>query len=231
MPLVPKRFLPSLLGAACLAGAVLLLWSQRSARGRKIESTTTETLDFAPGGSVEVKGSFGDVYIEGWGEPVARISVTKALPWERSPKGRVKALEKLDRVKVAVTKQGEKQLLIASTIPFRRSLDMRYRIRVPWQSRVVVEHNLGDVKILDVAGDIIVTDRIGDIAVRLPESETYQIDAQTRVGNVKSEFAGSTNRVFLIGDKIETGPVKNAHQIDLRVGIGGIQLYKLREGP
>ncbi|HYM10380.1 MAG TPA: hypothetical protein VEU62_06595, partial [Bryobacterales bacterium] len=166
MPPALRRLLPSLVGVACLAAAVLLLWSQRSARGRKIETTTTETLDFGPGGSIVVKGSFGDVYVEGWDQPVARISVTKALPWERSPKGRVKALEKLDRVKVTVSKQGENELLLTSTIPFRRSLDMRYRIRVPWRSRLIIEHDIGDVKILDMAGDMVVSNRIGDIAVR-----------------------------------------------------------------
>lgn len=230
MPLISRRLLPSLLGAACLLGAVLLLWSQRNTRGRKIETTTTQTLDFAAGGTVEVKGSFGDVYVEGWDQPVARVSVTKALPWERSPKGRVKALEKLDQVKVAVTKLGEKELVIASTIPFRRGLDMRYRIRVPWQSRLVIEHDIGDVKILDVAGDMVVSDRIGDIAVRLPEAEAYQIDAQTRLGDVKSEFAGTSHRVLLVGEQLQTGPAQNARRVDLRVAIGGIQIYKLREG-
>jgi hypothetical protein len=76
-----------------------------------------------------------------------------------------------------------------------------------------------------------VSDRIGDVTLRLPGSETYRIDAQTRVGNVKSEFGGSSSRILLVGDRLEASGANDAHRVDLKVGIGGIQIYKLREEP
>ena len=43
-----------------------------------IQVTKTDRADFAPGGTIHVSGSHGDLNIEGWDRPDVEITVTKS---------------------------------------------------------------------------------------------------------------------------------------------------------
>ena len=43
------------------------------------EATTTERMNFAPGGTIRVEHSYGDLRVEGWDRPEVKITVTKSL--------------------------------------------------------------------------------------------------------------------------------------------------------
>ena len=42
------------------------------------QKTTTESLDFAPGGTIRIYGSHGDVNVEGWDRPEVEITLIKS---------------------------------------------------------------------------------------------------------------------------------------------------------
>lgn len=81
----------------------------------------------------------------------------------------------------------------------------------------MIRHSTGDVIIDGVEGDIDADARIGDIALLLPYSGRYAIDAHCRLGGVYSDFAGERS----------DGSAAGSHKIHLRVGIGGIEIQKM----
>jgi hypothetical protein len=78
-----------------------------------------------------------------------------------------------------------------------------------------------------VVGDIEVTNRIGEISLKLLDSEAYTVDARAKIGEVSSDFGGSSRRSYLINERLISDYRKKAHRLHLRVGIGAIGIQKL----
>ena len=90
--------------------------------------------------------------------------------------------------------------------------------------------NVETLKVVNVSGDIEATASIGEISLRLPEDQSYAVDARARIGDVSSEFGQVTHRkgLFAVGAKLAGEPATPTRRIYLRVGIGDIQVSKLR---
>src|SRR5262249_35820858 len=80
-----------------------------------------------------------------------------------------------------------------------------------------------------VSGDIEATASIGEISLRLPEGQSYAVDAHVRIGDVSSEFGQTTKRqgLFAVGAKLAGELPTPTRRIFLRVGIGDINVTKL----
>ena len=51
---------------------------------KQVKITGTERVDFAPGGTIRIRGSYGSVSVEGWDQPEVEIIVTKSLHFGES---------------------------------------------------------------------------------------------------------------------------------------------------
>jgi hypothetical protein len=191
----------------------------------------TERVDFAPGGTVRVKDSFGDLYIEGWDQPAVEMTLVKEMLDYDAPKN---VSERLERVRLTTEHSSANELVIGTTIPSRSffrhpfggkgDVDVRYELRVPRDSRLVIHHGGGSVLIDNVTGAIEASNRDGDIVLLLPAPGPYSIDARSKMGTVISDFEGKAHVKYFIGEKFTGANESAAHAIHLRVGFGGITI-------
>jgi len=205
---------------------------------REAEVTTTQSLEFGARGTIQIVDSFGSVKVEGWDKEEVEMTVTKRTQKKYEPKDLDKAAKGLERFKVTMESVGETSLLVINTTypswtPIFRgktNLKLDYLIKVPRQSTLLIKHGIGEVEVTNVYGDIEATASIGQISLILPEEQSYAVDAHVRIGDVSSEFGQTTKRqgLFAVGAKLAGEPSAPTRRIFLRVGIGDIQVTKLR---
>jgi hypothetical protein len=196
-----------------------------------IHVNKTDRADFAPGGTIRITGSHGDLTVEGWDRPEVEVSVNKSTvdlyPQEKADEAR----QRLDKIAVTLEKKSATELTIATAFPSRTlrrlnrgksDLILEYRIHVPRDSRIVVQDDLGTVLISEVTGDLEARVGHGDDILMLPASEGYSIDASTKFGNVESDFGGAANRRGFVGRQLAFAPASVKRRVFARVGNGGI---------
>ncbi len=198
--------------------------------------THTDHFDFAPGGTIRVDRSYGSLYVEGWDQPQVEITVTKFMPYDYEPQHPERATERLEAVHVVAERRSPTELEISTNLPSGRTLlspwrhpingDVRleYEIRVPRNSKLAIQHGVGDVTVHGVTGDIQATCHRGDIVLWLPDPGSYSIDAKSQFGKVSSDFAGASLNQLLLGQKFTSVNPAPSQKLYLRVGFGGITL-------
>jgi hypothetical protein len=198
---------------------------------------TTERVEFAPGGTIQVNGSAGELNIEGWDRPEVEITVMRSTYRPDTPRQQDLARRQLNAIKVTTERKSPTELVIHTAFPprsfwakvahCRPDVQMDYRIRVPRDSKMVLRHSTGDVVVYDVAGDIDASVRTGDILMQLPAAGQYSFDAQCRFGGVYSDFAGSYHVAHLVSERFAQSGQAPAKKVYLRVHTGGIKIQKV----
>ena len=128
-------------------------------------------------GTIRFDGSVGELNVEGWDRPEVEITLTRYTETDNP----TRATGELNSIHVTAKRDGAGVLAISTSLParnfFARTFDGRtkgnlnYRIRVPRDSRLVVEHDGGDLVVYDVAGDIDAHAPHGSILLLLPKAE------------------------------------------------------------
>jgi hypothetical protein len=201
---------------------------------RPEQTSSTELVSFAPGGTIRFDKSFGDLYVEGWDQPKVEMTLIKSFQDYDAPKN---ATERLQRVKFTTEHPSATELVIGTTIPSRSffrhpfggkgPVDARYELRVPRDSHLVIHHGGGNILIGNVAGNIEATNREGDIVLMLPTPGPYSIDAKSNMGTVISDFAGKSHLRYFIGERFAGADANSPRKIFLRVGFGGITIKEV----
>jgi hypothetical protein len=205
---------------------------------REAEITTTQNLEFGARGTIQIVDSFGSVKVEGWDKEEVELTVKKRTQKKYEQKDLAKATKGLERFKVTMDAVGETSLLVIKTTypswtPIFRgktNLQLDYIIKVPRQSALLIKHGIGEVEVINVSGDIEATASIGEISLKLPEEQSYAVDARVRIGDVSSEFGQATHRKgpLAVGAKLTGEPAAPTRRIFARIGIGDIQVTKMR---
>jgi hypothetical protein len=229
------RALALIFGISCLAAA-------EDELKQTVQIAKTEHVDFPSGGTVTLKNSIGEVTIEGWDQPGLDLTTVKSTKTEYASAEREKASHDLDRVKIGVERKGS-ELVITTVYPKHRrlplsspfhpgvNLDLDYLIKVPRDTRLVVDHDEGEIHLDDVAGDVRATTHQGTISLRLPEGARYSIDAKSDLGSVTCDFPGTTKgRLWFLGHRF-TETSQAPHKLYLRAGYGDIIILKIRQPP
>jgi hypothetical protein len=243
------RRLPVVLLAWCVAGTAFPLFGadkiEERAPKQSFEVTRTERVPFLPGGTIRLENSYGYLTVEGWDEPEVEVTVTKSTDGFAEPGRKDEAERRFDQILVATERRSDKELAITTSLPLRRNLlssflparrviltlpvhghrgvTVEYRLRVPRDSRLVVQHDNGYVWVSDVTGDIEVASHTGDMIVMLPDPGSYTVDARTGMGSVSSDLAGRGHKQFLVGTHFVHSR-DAARRIRLRMGRGNITI-------
>ena len=191
-------------------------------------------MSFASGGTIRFNDSFGDLYVEGWDQPQVEMTLIKLFQDYQPPKN---ASEQLARVKFTTEHPSANELAIGTTIPphhfFRHpfggkgAVDVRYELRVPRDSHLIIHHGGGNILIGNVIGSIEATNREGDIVLMLPDAGPYSIDAKSKMGTVISGFAGNAHVRHFVGEQFAGADANSPRKIFLRVGFGGITIKEV----
>jgi hypothetical protein len=169
-------------------------------------------LDFPSGGTLHLKQSIGELTVEGSDQPGLAITTIKP-----------------DRVRVMAAPQ--KDEVVVTTIAPKHFSDIEYRIKVPRNARLMIDHNQGDVHIDGVTGEIHVTDHKGQITVHVPQDGQYAIDARAKLGAIDSDFPGREERKLKFGHTFVNGASPTAQKMYLRIGFGDITILAIRRPP
>jgi len=198
------------------------------------QTSHTDRLDFAPGGTIRFEASYGSLIVDGWDQPQIEVTVTKSMPYYYE-KGR--GAKNLERVKVSADRKSPMEATISTVLPPHHnfpfsnptgSVKMDYQVHVPRDSHLVIHHGSGYVMISNVNGEIEATASRGDIMLLLPEPGPYNIDAKTSFGNVLSDFTGDDHSNHLVGERFAESNTGAAKRIYLRMGFGGITIKELQ---
>jgi hypothetical protein len=201
---------------------------------RPQQVSSTERVSFVPGGTIRFNNSFGDLYVQGWDQPLVEMTLIKAFEDYQPPKN---SAELLERVRFTTEHVSPNELAIGTTIPSRSffrhpfggkgDVTVRYELRVPSDSHLVIHHGGGNIVIGSVNGDIEATNREGDIVLMLPTPGPYAIDARSKMGTVISDFAGKPHVRYFIGERFAGEDPNSPRKIYLRVGFGGITIKEV----
>lgn len=215
------------LGTGCLLPAVGQPASQIKDR---LQVSNTEHFDLPPGGTLRLVNSTGEVTIEGWDQPGVEMTTLK---WIKDPAtGSDQGSRELAQVKIASDRKGSEldittqfphSRLLPPSFPIGGSTDvgLDYHIKVPRDTKVIVQHYIGEVNIEGVTSDVQAAARQGTIVLHLPENGQYTIAAKSDVGNVVSDFPGTSKRWRVFGKEL-TQASAAPHKLDLRDRYGDI---------
>jgi hypothetical protein len=208
---------------------------------KQVQVSSTDRVNFAPGGLIRLNNSFGDVTVEGWDRPQVEVTVIKSMPFDYQPKHSELAAQHLERVSAGIDRRSDSELAIDTTLPPRKKrygilpaktsggVTLEYQIHVPRNSRLAIHHGVGSVSVSDVTGDIDASVGRGDIMLWLAPGSfsqgLYSIDAKVKFGHVTSELDGAHVSQYLIGQHFtRLNPPSPAHRLVLRMGYGGITI-------
>ncbi|MGD1093547.1 MAG: DUF4097 family beta strand repeat-containing protein [Bryobacteraceae bacterium] len=205
-----------------------------------LSSTHTERFNVASTGAVRLENSFGEVDIDGWDRPEIEVTVVRSTERLYDAKERAEAQRRLDSVHITA-KQNGNDVVISTVYPPRNVLthplsrrsdiEISYRIRAPRASRLIIDHNNGGVNVSDISGDIHATVTNGQITLTLASDRPYAIDAQSKLGEVYSDFEGRDQRRHVLGEEFTSQTPASATHLHLRVRVGDIVIAKLHGPP
>lgn len=206
-----------------------------TATAAPVAITTTEHLDFAAGGTIHVKDSFGSLTVEGWDQPDVELTVVRSTDFNSEPAPQ--ATQHLDAVHVTTGRGAGNELIISTSRPSSRSfahplrsgsdVTLEYHIRAPRSSHLVISHAGGFISVTGMTGDIEATSRRGDIVLMLPDLAAYSIDAHTKFGLVTSDAAVATRHKLSPGENLRQGGTSASRRLVVRMRFGGIAIKEL----
>ena len=211
-----RRFACTLAMTAGLFGA--------ESNKRPASICTTERVDFAPGGTIRIDGSFGYLTIEGWDEPVVQVTVTRSTDQLYESRQKDESQRRLGLIKVVAERRSETELAITTSRGHKPHVSVDYRILAPRDSQLVIHHDTGYVWVDEMMGGIEAHSHTGDMTLLLPMAARYSIDARTRMGDVASDFEGIDKSEFLVGTRFRNAMEEPSRRLFLRMGRGKITI-------
>jgi hypothetical protein len=185
-----------------------------------VQARKTERVDFPPGGTIRLTHAVGVLNVEAWDRPDVEITTIKP--------DRVHVTAKRRGNELVITTEFPREFSIPRPYPMGGGTDfnLEYRIKAPGTASLIADLKVGEVNVDNLAGDIHVTLRQGEIMLHLPEDASYDIHTRTDVGAVNSDFpAHQKRRLWLVGVRTAHEDAK-AHKLHLRVGYGDVVILK-----
>jgi hypothetical protein len=193
-------------------------------------------VNFAPGGTIHLKNSMGNLTVEGWDQNEVEVTVVKSMGYDSEPTPSAK--QHLEGVHIVTAHPSSTEMEISTnraacpnrfTHPLDKCRDVKveYRIRAPRNSHLVIAHAGGYVSIMGMTGNIEATSPRGDIILMVPDLAKCVIDAHTKIGVVTSDVEGTAHRKHLSGEDFTHGDSSLSRRLSLHMGFGGITIKEL----
>lgn len=223
--------------AALLAAAAVPTLAADAETRRPVELTTTQRVPLAPGGTVRIDETWGELSIEGWDEPAVEVVTTRRTAKGQRADEEADARARLERfaARVEATAPGTVSIIGLSPgssviRPFggKSGVNLRYVIRVPKSSNIELDNGAGTVRIAGVRGDISVDSDVGEVSVGGPIEATAAVEASSGVGDVDVNAPiagqGELRRSALVGQRFRYQPSAVERRITVKLGVGTITI-------
>ena len=204
----------------------------------RVQETNVQRMDFPAGGTLHIKNSRGELAIEGWDRQEVEVTVVKSVFTADLPKGATDASALFKLCQVTLQRNGSETVvatapLLGRHVPLTRRSDaarvsLDYRINVPRDAKLAIEHDNGEVHVAGMDGDVRATVAKGEVTLMLAPDAQYDVRASSHLGDVISDFAGQSRRRTWVFAHRFTGSASaaSAHKLDLRIGSGNIIILK-----
>jgi hypothetical protein len=186
----------------------------------KPEPSQTQQVDFPSGGTLRLEKSIGTLTIEGWDLPYMEITMTKP--------GKVAVSTARRGNEVIVQTNYPRPAIPRNPLIGGSNFTVEYLIKVPATAKLIVHHQVGQVNVDDVFGDIDATLMQGQILLHLPQDARCIINARSTYGTVNSDFPGKEHRHHFLGHAF-INQTAAPHKLNLRVRSGDIVILKIQE--
>jgi len=208
---------------------------------QKVQLTKTEIVELPAGGIVRIQNSIGEVTVRGWDRPDVEVTTVRSSKDAYGSIEQEKITRQLNRVSIRTERQGN-EVVVKTDYPGYRIFpppapwhgvlgsNVEYRINMPRDAALVVEHTAGEVHIDDLTGNIQVSALRGEITMRLPQEGRYAIDAKTDIGFIISDFPGHGRKtLWLLGHRNGQNAEAGTRRICVRMGVGDIAIMRTRK--
>src|SRR4029434_1495819 len=111
---------------------------------KPVEVRKTQNIAFIPRGVIRIQKSFGEVFVDGWDKNEVEVTIIKSIKANDTPEDQERERQKLEGVDVTASRQTADTLVIDSRLPFRRNLDLEYRIKIPRDSDLFIKNRFGE---------------------------------------------------------------------------------------
>lgn len=175
----------------------------------------TQQLEFTADGLLTLKNSTGAVTIEAWDKPAVELTTESSNP----------------DVTITPERHGN-EMVITTVVPRKapKNLTLSYHLRVPRDTRLVIDHRDGEVNVEGLASDIEASLRRGQIFIYLPDGVDYTTSAISKLGTINVPGDPTlTPKHFHLGHSLMQPSSTNSHALKLKVGFGDI--YVMRQTP
>ena len=218
-----------LFGLSVLGMSLHLLGEDETRRPTQV--TSTERVNFGPGGLIRLETSSENLTVDAWDRPEVEVTTVRSSWNAARCQGSVRLVTERRSPAELTVSAVRSSVSWSPRLWNRCGITIEEQVHVPRDSRLVIHHRAGYVSVNRVSGDIEVTSRSGDIVLMLPDPGLYSIDAQSKVGGVSSDFAGTTRRTRLVGDEFTAGDAPSSRRIYLRMGLGDIAIKNVPPEP
>ena len=199
--------------------------------------TSTQRVALAPGGTVHIDETWGELSIEGWDQSAVEVVTTRRTAKPYPVAKAEKARADLERFGARVEASASDRVSIVGlspggsvTKPFggKSGVRLTYVVRIPRNSRLELDNGAGTVRIADVTGDIAVDSDVGEVTLKVPIEPTTAVEASSGIGDVDVgdalEQKGDLRRRALVGQRFSYQPPRVDKRITVKLGVGSITI-------
>jgi hypothetical protein len=179
-------------------------------------------------GTLTIDVRTGDLQIDGWDDPHVGIEVEKIV----EAKSKAKAQSLFEKVKIQLEGR-DKQVSLRAIYPSRRlwrpfrgesKLPVNFRIRMPYDSNLVLKCVDGDIWVRGMTGQVKILDNYGDVEMDVPSINSLRsLRARTWLGTVQSDLHGEDSSGF--SQKVSFWNASGTQDVNILVHLGGIYIY------
>ena len=195
--------------------------------------TKTENLDFPAAGGLRLEKSIGELTVEGWDQPGVAIAVVKTVKvkGDKPPKaktedlGRIRVTAERKDNDIVVTTTFPKHFILARPFAGLSDFELEYRIKAPRAARLAIKHEIGEIHIQGMIGDIHATNGMGQITVAVVPGTEYTVDARSKLGAIDSDAGGELKK-GLFGHTFRSQTPSGTKMLYLRIGSGDITIFE-----
>ena len=194
-------------------------------------------LKLAPGGTVRVDRTWGDVTIEGWDKPVVEVAMTATSARSYDEAEAADARARLEKFGFDAKATSAKEVVVTGVSPSasllqpfggKSGVKMRYSIKVPRNSSLVMRNEVGTVEVSDLTGSVNVESDVGDVHVKVPLGPGAAVEASTRVGevsvNAEARAKGELRRRALVGHSFSYRPSAPDKRVTVHLDVGTVTI-------
>jgi hypothetical protein len=199
--------------------------------------TSTQRVALAPGGTVHIDETWGELSIEGWDEPAVEVVMTRRTAKPQAIAKAEKVRADLERFGARVEAGAPDQVSIVGISPGgsvtrplggKSGVRLTYVVHVPRNSRLELDNGVGTVRIAGVTGDIAIDSDVGEVTLKVPVELTTAVEASSGIGDVEVsatlEERGDLHRRALVGQRFSYQPAQIDKRISVKLGVGSITI-------